>query len=297
MRDLSIIIVSYNTSEITRQCIEKTIEELKKTPSVKAEIIVVDNNSADESVKVLKTFEKLHHPNLQLKLIVNSENVGFAKANNEALAVAIGKNILFLNSDVIIDSVNFEDLLYYLDKNPEVGALTVRVMLPTGRIDWASHRGNPTLWRSFTYFSKLEQTLGKLPKFANLFGGYHLTHLNLDTIHEIDSPSGAFYLTRKSILDKTGGFDTRFFMYGEDLDLSHRIKKMGFKIVYYPLFNVTHLKYKSGIKNAEKSVAGRTKNHFYEAMRLFYDKHSAQKNWAIVNKIVYFFISLKEKTS
>lgn len=301
MKDLSIIILSYNTKNITKKCIETLLQSLHFSPRLRVEIIIVDNGSIDGSVEMLKQLKsqklKVKSPEIEFKIILNSENLGFAKANNEALVIANGKYILFLNSDVLVQDVNFEDLIYYMDKNPDVGVLTVRVRLPSGKIDMASHRGFPTVWSSFTYFTKLEAVFKKAPKFSKIFGGYHLTHLDLNTIHDIDSPSGAFYFTRKSILDKMHGFDTKFFMYGEDLDLSYRIKKLGYKIIYYPLFTVTHLKYRSGFKKGIKKTEDKTKNHFYKAMRVFYDKHFSHKNGKIINKLVHFFIRLKQKIS
>ena len=292
MKDLSIIIVSYNTQEITKKCLENLIKSLTLTPKIKPEIIVVDNGSTDGSRVLL---EKLKNKYSYLKTIFNSKNVGFAKANNEGLSIAEGKYILFLNSDVLIENVDFEDLIYYMNKNPQVGVLTVKVKLPNGKIDMASHRGFPTLWSAFTYFSRLESLFKNFPKLSKFFGGYHLTHLNLNTIHEIDSPSGAFYFTRKSILEKIGGFDTQFFLYGEDLDLSYRIKKLGYKIMYYPLFTVIHFKYQSGFKKKNKKLQEKTKNYFYQAMKIFYDKHFSNKNGKIINKLTHFFIELKQK--
>lgn len=294
MKDLSVIIVSYNTKEITKKSINILIRSLQLSPKIRTEVIVVDNNSDDGSAEMLK---QIKSPNIESRIILNGENLGFAKANNEALAVAEGKYVLFLNSDVLIQDVNFEDLIYYMEKNPEVGVLTVRVRLPNGKVDMASHRGFPTVWSSFAYFTKLEAIFKKVPKLSKFLGGYHLTHLDLNTIHEIDSPSGAFYFTRKSVLNKAHGFDTKFFMYGEDLDLSFRIKKLGYKIVYYPLFTVIHLKYQSGFKKGIKKTKSKTKHHFYQAMKIFYDKHFSHKNGKFLNNLVHFFISIKEKVS
>lgn len=298
MKDLSVVIVSYNTKNITQKCINTLTLSLRYSPNLAVEIIVVDNGSSDGSVGMLKKLKTDLRSGAgeKFKTIFNNENLGFAKANNEALAVVEGKYILFLNSDVLIHDVNFEDLIYYMNKNPEVGALTVRVRLPDGQIDMASHRGFPTVWSSFTYFTKLETLFKKVPKLSKIFGGYHLTHLDLNTIHEIDSPSGAFYFTRKSVLDKVHGFDTKFFMYGEDLDLSYRIKKLGYKIMYYPLFTVTHLKYRSGLKKGVKKTEDKAKNYFYEAMKVFYDKHFSHKNGKLMNKIIHFFIKIKQKS-
>jgi GT2 family glycosyltransferase len=213
------------------------------------------------------------------------------------LAAASGRYILFLNSDIIVENVNFSDLVYYMDKNKNVGILTISVVLENGQLDMASHRGFPTVWNSFTYFTRLEKIFSKIPKLSKYFGGYHMTHLSLNSIHEIDSPSGAFYFTRKDIMDKVGGFDTRFFMYGEDLDLSFRIRKLGFIAVYYPLFKVIHLKYKSGLKRGLQKTESKTKSHFYDAMKIFYDKHFAQNSNPLKNRFVHFFIDVKSKFS
>lgn len=294
MIDLSIIIVSYNTKETTKQCLDK-LQEALSAAGIKAEIIIADNSSTDGSVEMLKEVESQSASwRIKFKIILNKENLGFSKANNKALKIAEGKYILFLNSDVLIQNLNFEDLLYYLNKNSDVGALTVKVVLPSGKLDLASHRGFPTIWRSFAYFTKLGKLFSKIPLLSKYFCGYHLLNFDLNSIHEVEAISGAFYLTRKKILDNTGGFDEQFFMYGEDLDLSYQIKKMGYRIIYYPLFNVVHLKYQSGLKKGNKKTKTKTKIYFYDAMKLFYKKHFAAKNPEIANRLIYFFISLKK---
>lgn len=312
MLDLSVLIVSYNTKNTTKKCIETLIRTLEQTEHTQAEIIIIDNGSTDGSVKEIENLKvkmKIAMPaarlpdrqgrqeNCKLKIYQLDQNIGFGRGNNYGLQHAQGKYILFLNSDVLIEQVNFDDLLYYMNKNPQVGALTVQVRLPNGDLDAASHRGYPTVWRSFTYFSRLEKWLGALPLFSRLFGGYHLTHLDRNTIHEIEAISGAFFLTRKTILDRTGGFDPRFFMYGEDIDLCCQILSMGYKIMYYPLFTAVHLKYQSGIKKKTGTTASKTQAYFYDAMRLFYDKHMAEKNGSALNYLVYFFIHLKRRLS
>lgn len=285
MTKLSVIILSYNTKETTKKCLTSLVKALKKVKQIKSEVIIFDNGSTDGSLEMFESFKDCQF----IKVIKNKANIGYAKANNRALKKAKGDYILFLNSDVIINKINFNKLLDYLDNKPKIGALTVKVKLPDGRIDPASHRGFPTLWNSFCYFFKLESLLGRLPLIGKIFGGYHLTYLNLKTIHEVDSISGAFYLTRKKILKKTGGFDEDFFMYGEDIDLSFRIKKLGWQIIYYPFFEVTHLKYTSGLKKNKKEV----KKHFYNAMKIFYRKHYEKLYPPMINKLVYLFIDFK----
>lgn len=289
MADLSIIIVSYNTVDLTTQCLESIASSIAKSP-IDLEVIVVDNASTDDSVEKIKQ-TKLYA--LGCKVIENDTNVGFGKANNIGISQAKGKFILFLNSDTLVDELNFKELLQMMDADAFIGVLTVRVNLENGSLDPASHRGFPTVWRSFTYLSKLEMLTKHLPLLNKLFGGYHLTHLNLDQTHEIDSPSGAFFLTRKSILDKVGGFDEAFFMYGEDLDLAKRIKEAGYKNIFYPGQTIIHLKGKSGLKQSDIKTKKKTSYHFYEAMRIFYDKHFAAENSPVITSLVHWLISLR----
>ncbi len=288
MIDLSIIIISYNTKEIIKKCLDSLFKTLKREKKIKAEIIVVDNHSTDGSVAMLKNYQKI-------RLIVNTKNTGFGRANNQGLKISRGKYILYLNSDVIIKKVDFSRLLEYLEKNPSVGGLTVKVLLPKGGIDPASHRGFPTPWNAFCYYSKLERYLGRLPWIGKYFGGYHLTHLDLNTIHEIDCPTAAFFLTPAEIVKKINGFDESFFMYGEDVDLAFRIKKLGYKIIYYPFYEVIHLKSVSGLKKKTVRFKNKTQKHFYQAMRIFYNKHYQKRYSWFLKKLVFFFINFKEK--
>lgn len=293
---LSIIIPSYNTRNITKQCISGVVRSIPSLTDSAFEIIIVDNASSDGSKEMLQKIpnEYRQKKNISIKNIFLSENIGYSKANNKAIVQAKGAYLLFLNSDIIVDNVDFNKILSYLDKDRNIGALTVRVNLLNGSIDPASHRGFPTIWRSFCYFFKLEALFKNIPYLNSAFGGYHLTACNLATIHEIDSPSGAFYLTRKDIVDKIGGFDERFFMYGEDLDLSFRIKQSGYAIVYYPIYHVTHLKYVSGLKTANTKTRTKTKEYFYDAMKIFYTKHYAPITGSIINSFMYFFIDCKK---
>ncbi|MCX7996360.1 MAG: glycosyltransferase family 2 protein [Patescibacteria group bacterium] len=286
MADLSVIILSYNTKEITRQCISSLQIAIANCPPRKIEIIVADNASSDGSREMLSEFP--------VKKIFLEKNLGFGAANNRALKQASGKYILYLNSDVIHENVDYNAILSYLDDHPDVGGLTVKVLLRDKKsIDPASHRGFPTLWRSFTYFSGLERTLGSIPILSRVFGGYHLLHENLEVLHEIDSPSGAFFISRSSLLRELGGFDEAFFMYGEDLDLAYRIKQKGYRIMWYPEYSVIHLKYSSGIKNNNSAIKKRIKKCFYDSMLIFYKKHYARFHNPIVNSLVTAVIRLQ----
>jgi len=298
MPDLSVIVLSYNTKKLTLNTLTKLYKSLKSS-NINSEIIIVDNGSVDNSVEMLKRFKEARsNENVVIKTIFNKKNMGFPKGNNQGIEISSGRNILFYNSDVLVEDIDWKDLIHYFDNNREVGALTVKVMLTNKKIDPASHRGFPTVWNSFCYFSKLERVFGKIPGFNRLFGGYHMTYKSLNKIHEIDSPSGAFYLTRKKILDTVDGFDDKtFFLYGEDLDLSFRIKELGYKILYYPKYSVLHLKSVSGLKKKDARIKNKTKDYFYDAMKSFYKKHYQSKYPNSISKIVYFFIDLKRRTS
>lgn len=287
MTDLSIIVLSYNTRETTYNCIKTLLGSIDNQKTLSTEVIVVDNASSDGSVEMIQAF-----PVVKLFL---SENVGFSKGNNRGVEIATGRYILYLNSDVMVENVDFSELISYLDQNLDVGALTVKVNLPDGTIDPASHRGFPTLWRSFTYYSGLERVSRTLKLGRNILGGYHLLQYDVNKQHEIDSPTGAFFLTRKEVVDRLHGFDENFFMYGEDIDLAFRIKEHKLKIVWYPKYSVVHLKYQSGLKTNKNSTRSKTRKHFYEAMKIFYKKHYARVYPEFVNQAVYMFIDLKSK--
>lgn len=290
-KDLSVIIVSFNTKELTLTCIDKLRKALAKG-KLSAEIIVVDNDSHDGSAESLKALAN----GKDIKVILNKENTGFGKPNNQGLAISEGRYVLYLNSDVYVPEEAFLDaLIKQMDENPLLGALTVRVNLTTGSIDPASHRGFPTVWRSLCYYAGLEKLTAKIPLLNRLFGGYHLTYLPLTTRHEIDTPTGAFFLARKDVLDVLKGFDEIFFMYGEDIDLSYRIKRLGYSIVYDPAYTVLHLKNQSGIKRKNNvTIQKKTRNYFYESMAIFYKKHYEQCYPRWINALVYAAINRKK---
>lgn len=292
MKGISVIIPSFNTKDMTLKCIASLQAALAKS-GLPFEILVVDNASHDGSAQALKDCLV---PGV--KAILNRENVGYGKANNQALAAAVYDYILYLNSDVLMDrDIDMGKLARYMDSHPKVGVLTVQVNLPDGTTDPASHRGFPTLWRSFCYFAGLEKAFGRVPFLNRLFGGYHLMHLDRSKEHEIDSPTGAFYLTRLSLMRHLKGFDEDFFMYGEDLDLSFRVKELGYSVVYYPRYQVTHYKYQSGIKSKDGgAVRRKIRGYFYDSMAIFYRKHYARQYPGFLNSAVYSMIKLKMKS-
>jgi len=291
MIPLSIIIVSFNTKEVIKKCLLSIKANFDKYP-INFEIIVVDNDSHDGTVEFLLDLEKKQK---NLHIFLNKANLGFGKANNIGLKKSKGKYILYLNSDAIITDIDFRDLIRVMEMENNIGALTIKVVLSNGEIDPASHRGFPTLWNSFTYFSGLERLFFYTPLLNKIFGGYHLVNLNLNNIHQVDVITGAFLLSKKEILDKIGGFDEDYFAYGEDIEMAFQIKKLGYKIIYYPLWKVLHLKSVSGLKKkGNEVVRKKTSGYFFDSMKIFYNKHYSQNHFWLINKLVFLAIDYKK---
>ena len=290
-KDLSVVIVSYNTKDLTLQCISRLQTALSQG-SLTAEIIIIDNNSQDGSSEELKKIKDSE----RIKVVCNTENNGYGKANNQGLALAEGRYILYLNSDVLVpEQPLFDYLVDEMDGHPLYGGLTVRVELAPGEIDQASHRGFPTVWRSLCYYIGAEKITAKIPILNKIFGGYHLTYLSCATKHEIDSPTGAFFLIRGNLLTVLNGFDEDFFMYGEDIDLAFRIKRLGYSILYDPTYTVLHLKGQSGIyKTSDVSIQKKTRTYFFDSMAIFYKKHYENSYPRFISSFVYAVINRKK---
>ncbi|WP_336514889.1 glycosyltransferase family 2 protein [Pollutibacter soli] len=252
---LSIIIVSYNVRHFLEQCL---LSVQKAIQHIDAEVLVADNASTDGSREYLS--ERFNN----IRFSWNEENTGFAKANNQLLNIARGEYILFLNPDTIVPEDCFKKCLAYFDANKTVGALGVQMIDGTGHFLRESRRSFPSPLISFFKLTGLASLFPKSPVFAR----YHMGHMNQQVVHETDVLSGAFMMIRKKVLDITGGFDEMFFMYGEDIDLSYRIQKAGFKNVYFADTTIIHFKGESTKKGSLNYV-----RLFYKAMSLFVKKH------------------------
>jgi len=273
--DLTIVIVNFNTRKLTLKCLHSIYAS---AISYSYEVFVVDNNSSDNSVQAIQSqFPKV-------RLIANSGNVGFSKANNQAIEKAQGKYILLLNSDTVLKEDTLHVMLDYMEQNNRVGAAGCEVLLENGDLDKACHRGFPTPEASFYYMTGLAKKYPNSPK----YNSYHKSYLNMKEIHEIDCLVGAFMLIRKESIDQVGLLDEEFFMYGEDIDWCYRIKEGGWSIVYNPTTSIIHYKGASSRKKPTKIVY-----EFHRAMYLFHKKHYAKKYRFIVNGIVYAGIGAK----
>ena len=252
---LSVIIVNFNVKHFLEQCLYSVQGAMG---GLQAELIVVDNNSADGSMQYLP-------PKFPaVRFIANQENLGFARACNQGLETASGQYILFLNPDTIVPEDCFQKCISFLDSKKEAGALGIRMLDGSGHFLKESKRSFPS---PMTSLYKLFG-LSKLFPRSKTFSRYHLGHLNEKENNEADVLAGAFMMIRKTVLDKVGGFDENFFMYGEDVDLSFRIQKAGFKNYYFAESSILHFKGESTRKGSMNYV-----RMFYTAMSKFVRKH------------------------
>ena len=262
--DVSIIVLSYNTKDLLLACLSSI--EKAQTKDDNWEVIVVDNASTDGSVEEVQN-SKLKIQNL--RIIQNNKNLGFAAGNNLGIGQAKGTYILLLNSDTEVTAEAIRDTKNFLDGHPDAGAATCKILLPDGSMDPACHRGFPTPWASITYMTGLES----LFPHSKVFGTYHLGFKSIANPHEIDSPSGAFFMVRRTVIERVGLLDEDYFMYGEDLDWAYRMKQAGFSIWFYPFATILHRKKQSGRVSDDVHLQKVTNRYFYETMRLFYKKH------------------------
>ena len=209
---------------------------------------------------------KKHFP--WVKVITSSENLGFARGNNLARSVCKGKYVLFLNSDTIVHKDTLKKTLKYMEDNDDVGAVTCKIVLPNGDLDRDARRSFPTPWVSLTH---LALPLDRMFPKSRLFAQYWYGYLSEDVEHEVDVIQGAFHLARKEVLDDIGWFDEEYFLDGEDIDLCWKIKEAGWKIMYYPKVEITHVK-KASKKNPSKEQRRRFAKAGVESMELFYRK-------------------------
>lgn len=282
---LSVVIVNYNVEYFLEQCL---LSVRRAMQSVSGEVFVVDNNSIDGSVKMVR--DKFP----EVKLIVNKQNLGFSKANNQAMKLASGEYILLLNPDTVVEDDTFGKVVSFMDLHPDAGGLGVKMVDGSGHFLPESKRGLPTPEAAFYKMFGISKLFPKSKRFSK----YHLGYLDRDEIHQVEILAGAFMLMRKSVLNKIGLLDESFFMYGEDIDLSYRIIKAGYKNYYFPETRIIHYKGESTKKSSVNYVIV-----FYKAMVIFARKHFTQKSARLltnlINLAIYFraFIAILSRFS
>jgi len=271
---LSVVIVNYNVIHFLEQCLSSV---RRASENLEVEVFVVDNNSVDGSVKMVR--EKFP----EVILIDNKDNTGFSKANNQAIRLSKGEYILLLNPDTVVEDDTFSRIIAFMDAHPDAGGLGVKMIDGKGNFLPESKRGLPT---PTVAFYKIFGLSAFFPK-SKVFGKYHLGYLDENQTNPVDILSGAFMLLRKSVLDKIGLLDETFFMYGEDIDLSYRILKAGYQNYYFPETRIIHYKGESTKKGSINYVI-----LFYNAMIIFARKHFTSKKARIlsflINLAIYF---------
>lgn len=283
--ELTIIILNYNTKELLADC----LRSIKKCENeISLEVIVSDNASQDESAQMVRK-------DFPWVKVLEGENGGFSKGNNRARKYTNGKMVLFLNPDTVVNKGVLKATTDYLKDHKDVGALSCKLVLPSGEIDKDARRSFPTPWVSFTHLVlKLDRIFPKSKVFAKYWYGY----LPDNVTHEVDAIQGAFFLTWKKVLDQVDWFDEDYFFNAEDIDLCWKIKELGLKIIYYPKVFIYHVKGASKGKSKKwrhkVPFKHRVKMKLVEAdsMEIFYKKRLWEKYPLVLNWIVILGIRL-----
>jgi GT2 family glycosyltransferase len=225
--DLSIIIVNWNTRDLLTRCLQSVYDT---TRNLDFKVIVVDNASTDGSQEMVRQ----EFPDV--RLIANAENLGFAKANNQAIRRSRGRYVLLLNSDAFVRENTIEHMVALMDGHPEAGMAGCKLVHEDGRLQ-PSCSTFPTLFTEFCIATRLDKFF---PKSA-LFGKYRMTYWDFDDVREVDVILGAFMLVRATAIDEVGLMDEGYFMYSEEVDWCYRFKEKGWKILFYPHVEALHL--------------------------------------------------------
>jgi N-acetylglucosaminyl-diphospho-decaprenol L-rhamnosyltransferase len=260
---VSIVIVNFKSSDLLYRCLESLDSGF--------ETWVVDNGSQESLEKLRCDFPAVHW-------ILNPQNLGFAKAVNQALRVGCGRYFLLLNPDTQVEAGAVHRLADFLDTNPEVGIVGGNVVGFDGRHDPASHRSIPTPVTAFYRLSGLSRLF---PRHAG-FAKYNRPELDGTTAADVEAVSGACMMLRRAMLDEIGLLDESFFLYGEDLDLCYRAGQKAWAVRYFPDAKIFHLKGGSRRRNRL-----RAHYEFYRAMAVFHRKHFASSSGILINSLVY----------
>jgi len=294
--DLSIIIVTYNGLDITLKTLNSYRNAIAADQRHCYEIVVVDNASQDGVADAVAG----NYP--EATLIRNPVNVGFSRANNVGFEASNGRYLLFSNPDVQVAADTLPTLITQMDQNPQVGACTPFLRLVrTGEIDWGAHRGFPTPWAAFTYFTKLAKLFGRFKRLSKIFGQYHLLDRDLTQEHEIDVIRGGFFFVRREVFEEAGKWDKDYFMFGEDIDLCYQIKKRGHKIMFYPQAQALHYhgmttglkRHSQELSPVDRKAQEKVYNAFYDTMKIFYDKNYKTRYNKVIRWLVLTGIEFK----
>lgn len=295
---LSLVILNYNSDRYLTDCLQSIYHSRLKD---NIDIVVVDNASSDSSIILAKKVKANNSRILDTKYLILNTNLGFSAGNNRGLKVTNPNSpyVLFLNPDTIVSQNTLQKTIDFLDKNPKASAATCKIILKrTGRLQPECHRGFPTPWRAFCYFSGLTRLFPK----SKIFAGYFLGHLNKSRTHQIEACVGAFLAIRRPVGQTIGWWNENYFMYGEDLDLCWQLRQKNHQLFYYPHTSILHFQgISSGIKKTSQNISPATRSTKIksakattEAMRIFYQNNLLPTYPRLIQKLVLIGINLLE---
>jgi GT2 family glycosyltransferase len=296
---LSIIILSYNTKQITLDAIASIEKNYPKEVAAGTfEIIVTDNASTDGSLAAFKEYKKKSTIAV-FHVVDNGGNIGFSAGNNKGVPYAKGEYVLFLNPDTIVYPKTLTYLLDFIEAHPDAGAVSCKLINKDGELDFNCHRGFPTPWNAFCYFSGLQKLFPK----SRLFAGYTQGWKDLNTTHEVDAIEGAFLLLSHKLGEKVGWWDEDYFFYGEDLQFCYDIKQLDYKVYYVGEVAIMHIGgAASGIKKKTKELTianietkRKLQKARFDAMKIFYKKNYKKVYPAFITWVMFAGISFMER--
>jgi GT2 family glycosyltransferase len=283
---LSVIILDYNALAHLQKlfssiCLSKLVTNI--------EVILVDNDSRDNSLNIIKN-SHYHHPHIHFRYLQNGANIGFAAGNNRAVDISHpdSKYVLFLNPDTTVEPDTFQGMINYLDQHSSIDAATCNVILvQTGKTQPESHRDFPTPLNAFLHFSGLSSRL------------YFMEYLDYTKPQKIHCCVGAFIMFKRKVGEKIGWWNEKYFMYGEDLDICYKVHQMGYSLYFVPHFRINHYQgVSSGIKKAKSAASRETKIRSAKAttnaMRIFYQENLLDNYPSFFHPIILTGIQLLE---
>lgn len=289
--DLSIIILNYNTKQITIEAIESIEKNYpQEIRTGNFEVIVTDNKSPDNSLQAFRDYKKKTKIKT-FSVVDNGGNLGFGAGNNKGIPFANGRYVLFLNPDTISYPKTLSYMVKFMDDHPDAGTASCKLINKDGKIDFNCHRGFPTPWNAFCYFSGLQRIFPK----SKLFAGYTQGWRDMETTHEVDSIEGAFMIMPYAVGEKVGWWDEDYTFMGEDIQFCYDIKKLGLKVYYVGEVSIMHIGgASSGYKKSAQSVTTanietkrKVQNWRFEAMKIFYEKNYADKYPFFIKWIIF----------
>jgi GT2 family glycosyltransferase len=269
--DVSICIVTYHARDFLRDCL---LSIYGMVGSISFEIIVVDNHSEDGTLDMLRQ----EFP--EVRLLINEQNTGYTRPNNQAIRVSEGRTILLINPDTLVRPNTITELVSFLDTHSEVGIVGPKVLNRDGTLQKQCRRSEARPWDSICYFSGLSRLFPHDKRFA----GYLMTYLDEDLTHEAEAVSGSCMLIRRAVIDQIGDLDENFFAYQEDTDYCRRARLAGWKVFYHPSAQIIHY----GGEGGSKVQPYRAIIEWHRSYYLYYRKHFA-KDYPIIFSAVYYF--------